>query len=123
MAKLENVSPIMHEATKTWLEREQLYPISEEQAKDLAKRPLSEKVKMLYAFTLIGAVNYADQKNEEQEGSWFDLIYGGLRALPSAFKEAIKGVDPQELMENHNNYAKQYFKSAKRNFDYYFLNS
>ena len=127
VAKLEKVSPTVYEATKIVLNREQLYPISEQQARDLVKIPLTERIKTLYAFTLIGADNYAYQKSEENQEqdrmSWVQLIYGGLRALPSAFKEAIKELDPQELMENHNQHAREYFERAKRNFNHYLLKS
>ena len=127
VARLDSVEVEVREATKIELDRGYVYPISIKEAKGEARMPLSERIKTLYAFTFIGAVSYAEQKCVEKdqpcEGSFFfsRVVYGSLRAFPSALGEALRNLDPKEVMESHNYGAKKYFDIAKRNVKHYIL--
>ena len=130
VAKLSNVKSEVREATKMELDRDYVHPLSYEKALQEANIPLSEKVKMLYAFTLGGAVTYASQKwegkKEREEGLlyWCAFLGGGLKTFPSVVKEVF--LKPKEeiakaLMEEHNIMAARYFEGFKRNVEYYVL--
>ena len=120
VAKLDGVKPEVRDAIKMELDRDYVYPISEEEA----KIPLSQKFMALYAFTLAKGIIYAEEKRTEkglkQDNFPFLLhaVYGGIKAFPLVVKAVLTPEDPKGLMEEHNVLATRCFWGFKRNVEY-----
>lgn len=122
-AKIEQLDLEMRQEIGLYLEDAVLYQVTpQEIMQEGIKVPFTQKCLMLYSFTLIGAVSYASTKLPESEVKekkgfkfWGYAVFGGLKTLPAAVKEAFKSTEAEAKMlsDYHNAHAKSYFSQFK----------